>query len=118
MDMNNSSGVSPEFLMLLKGLHAQIENLQKQLNNTTAVKDAEIAHLKEVIETYQRMIFGSKSEKTVYMNDLAQLSLFDKDAELDAATDDSTETITVDFHEQLVDEQTWLDEREMKTWDT
>ena len=100
MDMNNSSGVSPEFLMLLKGLHAQIEDLQKQLNNTTAVKDAEIAHLKEVIETYQRMIFGSKSEKTVYMNDLAQLSLFDKDAEPDAATDDSTETIHVDGYDR------------------
>lgn len=100
MDMNNSSGVSPEFLMLLKGLHAQIEDLQKQLNNTKAVKDAEIAHLKETIEIYQRMLFGSKSEKTVYMSDLAQMSLFDKDAESDAAADDSTETTHVDGYDR------------------
>ena len=95
MDTNNFPGVSPEFLAFLKGLHAQIEDLQKQLDNVTAVKDAEIAHLKETIEIYQRMLFGSKSEKTVYMNDLAQLSLFDKDPASDGADDNNEETIHV-----------------------
>ena len=36
----------------------------------------EIAHLKEVITAYHRMLFGSKSEKTVYLNHMDQLSLF------------------------------------------
>ena len=100
MDMNIFPGVSPEFLMLLKGLHAQIEDLQKQLNNVITVKDTEIAQLKETIEVYQRMLFGSKSEKTVYMNDLAQLSLFDKDPAPNAATDSDPETIHVDGYDR------------------
>ena len=100
MDTNNFPGVSPEFLAFLKGLHAQIEDLQKQLDNVTAVKDAEIAHLKETIEIYQRMLFGSKSEKTVYMNDLAQLSLFDKDPASDGADDNNEETIHVNGYDR------------------
>ena len=57
-------------------MQTQIETLQRQLDNTVAIKDAEIAHLKEVIETYQRMLFGSRSEKTRYLSQMDQLSLF------------------------------------------
>ena len=102
MDMNNFPGVSPEFLALLKGLHAQIEDLQKQLDNMKTVKDAEIAHLKETIETYQRMLFGSKSEKTVYMSDLDQLSMFDEETAPGAATESSEETIHIDGYDRKV----------------
>ena len=70
------AGVSPEIRDLILPLMAQIESLKNQLDNTVAVKDAEIAHLKEVIETYQRMLFGSKSEKTRYLSQMDQMSLF------------------------------------------
>ena len=45
------AGFSPEIRNQIIPLLAQIESLQKQLGNAVAVKDAEIAHLKEVIET-------------------------------------------------------------------
>ena len=70
------AGVSPEIRDLLLPLQAQNETLRRQLDHTTAVKDAEIAHLKEVIETYQRMLFGSRSEKTRYLCQMDQMSLF------------------------------------------
>ena len=69
-------GISPEMQEILLPLQTQIETLQRQLDNTVAIKDAEIAHLKEVIETYQRMLFGSRSEKTRYLSQMDQLSLF------------------------------------------
>lgn len=51
MKKNNFDGISPDIQALLLPLAAQIEALQQQLDNTVAVKDAEIAHLKEVIAT-------------------------------------------------------------------
>lgn len=72
MKEDNFAGISPELQSLVSPLKAHIEALQQTLNN----KDAEIAHLKEVIETYQRMLFGSKSEKTRYLSQMDQLSLF------------------------------------------
>ena len=61
MKDERNAAVSPEIRDLLLSMQAQIESLQRQLNDTIAAKDAEIAHLKEVIATYQRMLFGSKS---------------------------------------------------------
>ena len=59
-------GISPEMQEILLPLQTQIETLQRQLDNTVAIKDAEIAHLKEVIETYQRMHSWSKAESFLF----------------------------------------------------
>jgi hypothetical protein len=75
MKKNDFAGISPELQAILLPMQAQIEALQRQLGN----KDAEIAHLKEVIATYQRMLFGAKSEKTRYLSQMDQLSLFDSE---------------------------------------
>ena len=58
------AGISPEIRDYLMSMQSQIKTLQQQLDDTVATKDAEIAHLKDVIETYRKMLFGSKSEKT------------------------------------------------------
>ena len=75
MKKNDFAGISPELQAILLPMQARIEALQRQLGN----KDAEIAHLKEVIATYQRMLFGAKSEKTRYLSQMDQLSLFDSE---------------------------------------
>ena len=69
-------GVSPEIRGLLLSMQSQNEALQQQLHNTIATKDAEIAHLKDVIESYRKMLFGSKSEKTQYLYPMNQMCLF------------------------------------------
>ena len=87
------AGVSPEIRVLLLPLQNRIEMLQQQLNNTVAVKDAEISHLKEVIEVYQRMLFGSKSEKTRYLSQMDQMSLFHSDDVSEKHTDEKKVTV-------------------------
>ena len=87
MQDNTFVGYPPEVKDVFLDMQAQIASLQKQLDNTVALKDEEIAHLKEVIETYKRMLFGSKSEKTRYLSDMNQLSLF-------PATTDHEEIVT------------------------
>ena len=91
------AGVSPEIRNLILPLVVQIESLQKQLDNTVAVKDAEIAHLKEVIEAYQRMLFGSRSEKTRYLSQMDQMSLFHA-AAVPEKTAEKKETTVVKEH--------------------
>ena len=93
MNKDNFAGVSPEIRELILPLMVQIENLQQQLDNTVAAKDAEIAHLKEVIETYQRMLFGSKSEKTRYLSQMDQMSLFHKDTAPENAVEKKTTVV-------------------------
>ena len=80
---DNFDNIPPEIKNLIQStvlpLQAQIDALQRQLaqlENANTIKDAEIAHLKEVIETYKRMLFGSKSEKTRYLSQMDQMSLF------------------------------------------
>ena len=91
------AGFSPEIRNQIIPLLAQIESLQKQLGNTVAVKDAEIAHLKEVIETYRRMLFGSRSEKTRYLIQMDQMSLFHSAAVPERA-EEKKETTVVKEH--------------------
>ena len=87
------AGVSPEIRVLLLPLQNRIEMLQQQLNNTVAVKDAEISHLREVIEVYQRMLFGSRSEKTRYLSQMDQMSLFHSDDVSEKHTDEKKVTV-------------------------
>ena len=101
MKDERNAAVSPEIRDLLLSMQAQIESLQRQLNDTIAAKDAEIAHLKEVIATYQRMLFGSKSEKTRYLYDMNQMSLF-HEAEAAQNTPDKKETTVVKEHTREV----------------
>ena len=84
-----NANVSPEIRAFLLPLLAQNEMLQQQLNN----KDAEISHLKEVIEVYQRMLFGSKSEKTRYLSQMDQMSLFHSDNVSEKHTDEKKVTV-------------------------
>ena len=99
------AGVSPEIRVLLLPLQNRIEMLQQQLSNTVAVKDAEISHLKEVIEVYQRMLFGSKSEKTRgsksektrYLSQMDQMSLFHSD-DVSENHADEKKTVVVKEH--------------------
>ena len=93
MKDERNAAVSPEIRDLLLSMQAQNEALQRQLNNATT----EIAHLKEVIATYQRMLFGSKSEKTRYLYDMNQMSLF-HEAEAAQSTPDKKETTVVKEH--------------------
>ena len=87
------AGVSPEIRVLLLPLQNRIEMLQQQLNNTVAVKNAEISHLREVIEVYQRMLFGSRSEKTRYLSQMDQMSLFHSDDVSEKHTDEKKVTV-------------------------
>ena len=93
MKENYFAGISPEMREILLPLQTQIETLQRQLDNTVAIKDAEIAHLKEVIETYQRMLFGSRSEKTRYLSQMDQLSLFHSEADSENNTRKKTSIV-------------------------
>ena len=93
MKENYFAGISPEMREILLPLQTQIETLQRQLDNTVAIKDAEIAHLKEVIETYQRMLFGSRSEKTRYLSQMDQLSLFHSEADSENNTGKKTSIV-------------------------
>lgn len=98
MDMSNLAGASPAILKVIEGLIARVDDLQRQLG----VKDEKIAHLEETIETYQRLIFGSKSEKTVYINDVGQIGLFDEDPDEnpDNTADKGKETVHVDGYDR------------------
>ncbi len=89
MKKNDFAGISPELQAILLPMQAQIEALQRQLGN----KDAEIAHLKEVVATYQRMLFGSKSEKTRYLNQMDQLSLFHTEDTPESKTEEKKTTV-------------------------
>lgn len=93
MKKNDFAGISPDLYAILLPMQTQIESLQRKLDNTIAVKDAEIAHLKEVIATYQRMLFGSKSEKTRYLNQMDQLSLFSSDDAPEGKTEQRKTTV-------------------------
>lgn len=97
MKKNHFAGISPELQAILLPMQAQIESLQRQLGN----KDAEIVHLKEVIATYQRMLFGSKSEKTRYLNQMDQLSLFHAEEAPERKTEEKKTTV-VKGHEREV----------------
>ena len=95
------AGISPELQELLLSLQGQIDTLNQQLESTIASKDAEIAHLKEVIETYQRMLFGSKSEKTRYLSQMNQMSLFFPTADSETS-EESKKTSVVKEHTRKV----------------
>jgi len=98
---DNTSDFSPQNQDLILTLQARIDALQRQLDSTVAVKDAEIAHLKEVIETYQRMLFGSRSEKTRYLSQMDQMSLFHSTAAAEN-TADQKKTAVVKEHTREV----------------
>lgn len=69
--------------MLMQGMNAlqnkvdSHDEIIKQKDAIIAEKDAEIERQRQIIRNFQRMIFGQRSEKTVYLMDGAeQISLF------------------------------------------
>ena len=96
-------GVSPEIRGLLLSMQSQNEALQQQLHNTIATKDAEIAHLKDVIESYRKMLFGSKSEKTQYLYPMNQMCLFHP-SDTPESEDKKRKTVPVKGHMREVKE--------------
>lgn len=75
------------------------ERIQK-LETTIADLNGEVAHLKEVVAQYQKMIFGQSSEKTKYTQEIPeQLNLFNE-AEKEADAKAKEKTIIVPRHER------------------
>ena len=97
------AGISPEIRDYLMSMQSQIKTLQQQLDDTVATKDAEIAHLKDVIETYRKMLFGSKSEKTQYLYPMNQMCLFHPSNTPENKAEKGT-TVTVKEHTRKVKE--------------
>lgn len=95
------AGVSPELRELLLPLRSQIDERFRALENTVAMKDAEIAHLKDVIEIYRKMLFGSKSEKTQYLYQMNQMCLFHPN-DTPESKDEKGTAVTVKEHAREV----------------
>jgi len=69
--------------MLMQGMNAlqskvdSHDEIIKQKDAAIVERDAVIERLRQIIRNFQRMIFGQRSEKTVYLMDGAeQISLF------------------------------------------
>lgn len=73
------SEMTPEIAAMFASLQQQINTCNARLaeaEKQLREKDTEILRLKAIIEKYQKMLFGSSSEKTKYLSTYSQLSLF------------------------------------------